>query len=140
MKASNVLVDINENEFKLPYRGGTIYVDLYNYGATVTDGTVNGTRAVTVYGDTTGTRGTLINSRLGRYEFENVPKGKYNVIVSGFGVRTQVLDNIVEVLPYDITGSDLPYKDGATESVAYMIDTMLEWLAELEASSEPTTK
>ena len=119
MKSSTIEINLFDSRFKLPTRGVT--VDLFVYRPTVSDGTITGIQAV----DTTGKTITAItDGDLYTYKFKNVPRGKYSVVVSGNGIAAHIPNGLdeIEVLPYDITGSDLAFKDNSVISIATKLD------------------
>ncbi len=120
MKYENFCIDVSTWGYRIPYNRAII--QLYNYPATVTDGTINGTQAVTVNGDTTGTTGRLVSLE-GKYQFEYIGKGLYTAIISGSNIKTEVMTGFerIPVLPADITGSELKYKDSSLTSIANMV-------------------
>lgn len=121
MKSSTIEINLFDSRFKLPTHGVT--VDLFVYRPTISDGTITGVQAV----DTTGQIITAVtDGDLYTYKFKKVPRGKYSVVVSGNGIPVHIPSGLdeLEVLPYDVTGSDLAYKDGDTTSIATKIDTL----------------
>lgn len=127
MKGKTEIIAFKDSFFQYPINYANI--TFYNYPATITDSTVNGTIAV----DTTGSQitGVLLNDRMGQYKFENIPAGYYTVVISGVGIKTfipQGFDKYEVLLSSQITGTDIPYKDNSSESIAKKIDDILEIL------------
>lgn len=120
MKYEHFCIDVSTWGYRLPYNNAII--ELYNYPAYVTDGTIIGTKAVTVNGDTTGTTGQLVDLE-GKYEFYYIGKGNYTAIISGTNITTEVMKGFerISILPSDITGTEIAYKDGSLISIANMI-------------------
>jgi len=124
MRGKTELISFKDKIFQIPKN--EIVPVFYNWPAYVYDGTINGTIAV----DTTGGEivGVLINNRMGQYQFSNVPAGYYTVVVRGEGIEGFVptgYDKYEVLFSSQVTGSDLPYKDGSLESIATKIDYIL---------------
>lgn len=131
MKSKKVPVKINDRRFRLPKVNLDVY--LYEYGVTITDGTIIGIRAVTSIGtDSTAEQG----NNPGNYFFNNIPTGKkYSVVVSGSSVTTQIPEELEEIdigMAYDVTGSDIPYKNNSTVSIATRLGELGDYTTQYE--------
>ena len=131
MKSKKVPVKINDRRFRLPKVNLDVY--LYEYGVTITDGTIIGIRAVTSIGtDSTAEQG----NNPGNYFFNNIPTGKkYSVVVSGSSVTTQIPEELDEIdigMAYDVTGSDIPYKNNSTVSIATRLGELGDYTTQYE--------
>lgn len=124
MKGITQLISFKDKIFQIPKN--EIVPIFYTYPAYVYDGTIFGNIAV----DTTGSQivGVLLDNRMGQYQFSNVPAGYYTIVVRGEGIEGFVpngFDKYEVGFSSQVTGSDLPYKDGSTESIATKIDYIL---------------
>lgn len=131
MKSSTIKITVFDTRFKYPVNN--INVDLYNYLPTIIDGTINGIKAVTTNGSDATSNST---DDPFVFEFQNIPKGKYSVVVSGYGIQAHIptlLDEI-EVLPYNVTGTELQWNDSTTESIATKILALEQRIQNLENS------
>lgn len=120
MTSKTLIVQIDESRFRLPKSGLTI--DLYHYPVDLTDGTISGIKAITTDGkDAIAVPGI----RKGNYIFEKIPKGKYTCLISGPGIKTQIPEELSIIdtgLAYDVTGSEIPWKDNESQSISSKIE------------------
>jgi len=122
-KSVSLYVDLKDSIFQTPRNSAV--VQLFNYPATLSDGTITGTQAVSSDGTTVV---GYQSANRGRYHFRNIPSGKYyTVVVSGGGITTFVPEGFekwsVTQAP-DFTGTDVPWKDGEVDSIATKIESL----------------
>lgn len=125
---SKYYIDLKEEIFQIPQN--TADVTLWNYPATISDGTILGTIAVSSSGE--DLVGELSAKKRGRYFFYNVPSdADYTVVVSGGGISTFIPDGLDKVeisFTTHTTGTDIPWKDGDTTSIAWQIQYIKDYL------------
>ena len=130
-KGYNEIIELSNTIYRFPVNKATVMV--YNYPASVVDGTIIGTPAIS--SDGTQIVGTLLSDNVGRYILENIKVGKYSVVVSGVGITPQVLLGYEELdISYgsDVTGTDIPYMDNTNVSIATKIQELENRLSVLE--------
>jgi hypothetical protein len=122
-KSVNIYLDLKDGVFQTPRNNAV--VQLFDYPATLSDGTIFGTQAVS-------SDGTVIvgyqSANRGRYHFRNVISGKYyTAVVSGGGITTFIPEGFTKLsVPQapDATGTDIPWKDGEVDSLATKIESL----------------
>ena len=127
MKSTDIILNIEGPIYRNYNNDATI--KFYNYPATITDGTINGTVAVGSTG--AEVEGELLPQKTGNYKFSNVYSGNYTVIAYGPGITTHIIEGMEKYqvpLLSDTTGTDIKYKDGATTSIATEIDAIKTFL------------
>jgi hypothetical protein len=130
MKSNTLNISIDESRFRYGIKNLT--VDLFVYPATISDGTILGVRAV----KTTGQQAVAVQGSVaGNYFFTNIPIGKYTVVLSGAGVTTQIPERLNEIdtgLPWNTTGSDIPWNDNTEDSIATKLNNLETRLSLIE--------
>jgi len=131
MKSKRLEIHLDDRRFGLPKKNLDVY--LYEYGVEISDSTIVGTRAVTSVGsDSTAEQGT----NPGNYIFSNIPTNKrYAIVVSGPAVTTQIPEELSEIdigQAYNVTGSDIPYKNSSNVSIATKIGELGDYSTQYE--------
>lgn len=124
MEPFSFQVQVLDNTTRRPLTG--LLVELYNYGVSIDEltGTITGTLATPNSGTD---EGTVIATDKGNgfYEFTQILPGWYTVVVSGPGIALQILDGWERFNPFPMpSGSDIPYKQGETVSIASKIEQL----------------
>jgi len=131
-KSVSVYIDINDRIFRTP--NNQVTVQFFDDGTYLTDGTIFGSASIS------STGGKIIGEvqplNVGRYKFSNVISGKYyTVVASGAGINTFIPEGF-ERYPVcqapDETGTDIPWKDGETDSLATKIAGIYNGVVSLE--------
>lgn len=122
-KTKDFIVTINESRFGTPREN--LVLDLYQSGVYIYDGTVIGTPIIDGEGNIL--KGVPQES-VGDYKFSSIPFGqKYTVVISGLGVTTQIPEKLKDIdigLPYNVTGSDIPYKNNTNVSIQTAFESL----------------
>ena len=131
MKSKRLEIHLDDRRFRLPKKNLDVY--LYEYGVEISDSTIVGTRAVTSVGsDSTALQG----NNPGNYIFSNIPTNKrYAIVVSGPAVTTQIPEELSEIdigQAYNVTGSDIPYKNSSNVSIATKIGELGDYSTQYE--------
>ena len=131
MKSKRLEIHLDDRRFGLPKKNLDVY--LYEYGVEISDSTIVGTRAVTSVGsDSTALQG----NNPGNYIFSNIPTNKrYAIVVSGPAVTTQIPEELSEIdigQAYNVTGSDIPYKNSSNVSIATKIGELGDYSTQYE--------
>lgn len=121
MKPVDIKITLEDNLRRLPLPG--LKVQLWNYPTTIEDGTVKGIASVSIDGDEL----SIINSTDNDYNFLNVVPGLYTAVVSGNGIRTQVLSKFEKIdtgISSLSSGSDIVWKNGEVMSISAKIESL----------------